>query len=277
MKVASHRIRNIGLLFVVNLTISPQLYADYIFSAPPRESASRGAEIYGPIANKLSTLLGEKVVYEQASSWAAYAKNMRSGRYDIVFDGPHFNGWRQRHINHTPIVALPGDLSFLIITKKEHGTIKTPRDLIGKSICGFPSPHLGTDLVYAMFNNPVLQPIIYEVKGGQKQAYQAFKQGKCHATIFRESLYKKLPPPERNTTRIVAVTSTLPNQTFSISKRLLKNRARIMGFLTSKEGASTANELLSRYSKNAKYFTQAPAKKHYAAAADVLEGVVWGW
>lgn len=277
MQSAPHRVRNIALLFIVSVTISQQLLADYILSAPPRESASRGKEIYGPIANKLSKLLGENVVYEQASSWAAYATNMRKGRYDIVFDGPHFNGWRQRHLKHTPIVSLPGELSFLIITKKEHTTIKTPRDLIGKSICGFPSPHLGTDLVYAMFNNPVLQPIIYEVKGGQKQAYEAFKQGKCQATIFRESLYKKLPKSEMTETKIVAVTTSLPNQSFSISERLLKNRERIMGFLTSKEGASTANELLSRYSKHAKYFMQAPVDTQYAAAADVLEGVVWGW
>ena len=264
------------LLTFISLFICHQSYADYILTAPPRENPDKGEALYGPIAEKLSAVLNEPVRYEQASSWADYAKQMRKGRYDIVFDGPHFVGWRQRHLEHTPVAQLPGSLEFYVVTNKDSVSIKNKRDLIGKKICGFPSPHLGTGLVYDIFENPVLQPTIYEVKGGQKNALIAFKQGHCDATIFRTSLFKKLPKKERDTLKIVATTKSLPNQTFSISKRLSKKRKEIEKFLHSKAGASAADGLLSRYSKNAKYFTK-PNVNNYSAAADVLEGVVWGW
>ena len=38
--------------------------AELIFTAPPREDTEHGNQIYGPIADKLSAILGEKVVYE---------------------------------------------------------------------------------------------------------------------------------------------------------------------------------------------------------------------
>ncbi|KPJ96319.1 MAG: hypothetical protein AMJ55_02340 [Gammaproteobacteria bacterium SG8_15] len=146
---------------------------------------------------------------------------------------------------------------------------------MGKKICGMPSPHLATDLVYDLFKNPVLQPTIYEVKGGQRNSFQAFKDGKCVATIFRSTLYNKLPDEERKNLKIVVKTRTLPNQTISVSQRLEKQANTIADFLVSKDGAITANNLLSRYSGRKKQFIKAKPEK-FVGAADILEGVVWG-
>lgn len=254
----------------------PAFSADLILSAPPRENAQKGEELYGPIATKLSSLLGQNVVYEQPKTWAEYANKMRSGKYDIVFDGPHFVAWRQKNLNHEPVASLPGSLQFFIVTKKDNKNINNKRDLIGKKICGMPSPHLATDLVYDLFKNPVLQPQIYEVRGGQRKSLQAFKDGKCDATIFRTTLYKRLSPEEKAKLKIVAKTRKLPNQTISISQRLHKNANQIADFLVSKEGANTADSLLTRYSKKKKTFIKASPQK-FVGAADILEGVVWGW
>ncbi len=250
--------------------------ADLILTAPPRESAAKGQELYGPIADELTKLLGEKVVYQQPKSWADYANKMRDGYYDIVFDGPHFVAWRQKNLKHKPIVSLPGTLEFYIVTHKSNKHINKVRDLVGKRICGMPSPHLATDLVYDIFKNPVLQPIIYEVKGGQRNSFQAFKDGKCEATIFRTTLYKRLPKEEKKDLKIVVKTRKLPNQTISVSQRLHTQANTIADFLLSKDGANTAENLLARYSKRKKQFIKAKPEK-FDDAADMLEGVVWGW
>ena len=250
--------------------------ADYIFTAPPRENSERGKQIYEPIVAKLSVLLGEKVIYEHPRSWAAYGSNMRKGRYDIIFDGPHFNAWRQRHIKHTPIVSLPGSLDFMLVTSKEFTSIKNTRNLVGKKICGLPSPHLATGMILAEFPSPYLQPDIYEVKGGQIRAYEAFKRGKCQATIFRKTTYNKLPRRERENLKVIVETNPLPNQTISISEKLKKNRIVILEFFTSKEGTRSSSALLSRFSQNAMYFEKANPKK-FAAVINVLEGKVYGW
>lgn len=252
------------------------VYAEYIFTAPPREKPDRGKEMYQPLVDQLSIIMGEKVIYEHPRSWAAYGSNMRKGRYDIVFDGPHFNAWRQRHLKHIPLVSLPGTLDFYLVTSKQSVSIKKPRNLIGKKICGLPSPHLATGMIIAEFPSPYMQPEIFEVKGGQLKAYQAFKDGKCDATIFRKTTYKKLSNRERDSLKIIITTRSLPNQTISISKKLEKHREKILKFLTSDEGSRIANALLSRFSQNAMYFEKAKPKE-FASVLNVLEGQVYGW
>ena len=258
--------------FLICLSASTAFSAELVLTAPPRENAQKGMELYGPIAEKLTEVLGKKVVYMQPKSWAEYANNMRDGKYDIVFDGPHFVAWRQKNLKHEPIASL----QFYIVTNKNNGAINNKRDLIGKKICGMPSPHLATDLIYDLFKNPVLQPNIYEVRGGQRKSLQAFKEGKCDATIFRTTLYKRLPKEEKDKLKIVAKTRKLPNQTISVSQRLHKNAKKIAQFLVSKEGSITANNLLTRYSKKKKTFVKASPTK-FVGASDILEGVVWGW
>jgi ABC-type phosphate/phosphonate transport system substrate-binding protein len=250
--------------------------ADLILTAPPRETVQRGKEMYDPIAKKLTEALGQKVVYKHPKSWADYATKMRDGYYDIVFDGPHFVAWRQKNLKHIPVVSLPGSLEFYVVTNKNNDQINNKRDLIGRKICGMPSPHLATDLVFDIFKNPVIQPVIYEVRGGQRKSYKAFKEGKCQATIFRTTLYKRLPDKIRNTLKIVAKTRALPNQTISVSQRLHDQTKVIADTLLSKDGKMVADKLLSRFSKRKKKFIRADPKK-FVGAADILEGVVWGW
>jgi len=275
-KIKMQRLRCSVLVVVLCSVSTSVLSADLVLSAPPRENAKQGKDLYEPLAKKISELVGQNVIYKQPKTWAEYANNMRNGQYDIVFDGPQFVAWRQKNLKHEPVASLPGSLQFYVVAKKENSVINTKRDLIGKRICGMPSPHLATDMVFDLFRNPVLQPLIYEVRGGQRKALQAFKEGKCEATILRTTLYKKLPKTEKDQIKIVATTRDLPNQTISVSQRLHNNAGKIANFLVSKEGALTADGLLSRYSKNKKAFIKASPEK-FVDAEDILEGVVWGW
>jgi len=263
-------------LIMLILFSSPAFAVDLILSAPPRESKQAGEKLYEPIAKKLSEIVGQNVVYQHPKNWAEYATNMRNGRYDIVFDGPHFVAWRQKNLKHEPIVSLPGSLQFVVVTYKTSKQLAKTRDLVGQKICGFPSPHLATDLVFDLFNNPVLQPNIVEVRGGQEKSFQAFKDGKCVATIMRTTLFKRLPEKEKSKLKVVATTRELPNQSISISQRLHSDAGKLTNFLTSKQGAMIADGLLSRYSRNNKEFIKANPNK-FVGAADILEGVVWGW
>jgi len=264
-------------IFVVLSVFTEVTKAEIFLSAPPRESKDNGEKIYGPIATKLSEILGEKVTYEHAGTWAAYTKNMRDGRYDIMFDGPHFVGWRHRHLNHTPVAKLPGDLEFYVVVHSDDNRINKARQLIGKKICAMPSPNLATDMVYSLFDNPVLQPTIYEVKGGLPKAYEAFLKGACDATIFRSNQFEKLPKEEREKLKIVVKTQPLPNQTFSVSQKLTPQLQKLSSFFISDAGKMAADGLLERFSKNKKFFTETPSGDKYEVAANILEGVVFGW
>lgn len=262
--------------FLNSVFIAGITNAEYILTAPPRENANLGRETYQPLAEYLSQILGDKVVYQQPSGWFDYTHKMRQGYYDIIFDGPHFAAWRVKHLQHIPIAVLPGTLDFVLIVKANDQEIHKADDLNGKKICGLASPNLGTSLVYELFKNPVLQPVISEVSGGMLEVYKAFDNRRCRAAILRNHYYDNLPAAEKVGLKIIAKTKSLPNQTITISKRLEKNARQIAEFMVSKEGAIAAQGLLSRYSHSAPYF-EATSRDRYEGIEDLLEGVVWGW
>lgn len=250
--------------------------ADYILTAPPRENSDIGKKTYEPLAQNLTKLLGDKVVYQQPTGWFDYAQKMRSGAYDIVFDGPHFAAWRLKHLHHIPVAVLPGTLDFLLITSVSDNEINKIQDLNGKKICGILSPNLGTSLIFDLFKNPVLQPELHEIKGGMKEVYNAFKRGECRAAILRNINYDRLPEEEKISIKIISKTKSLPNQTITVSQRLEKNARQIADFIVSKEGAIASQHLFNRYSKNAPYF-ELTNQERYRGIENLLEGVVWGW
>jgi len=266
------------LLILCPLAIN-KAQADLILSAPPRESLEAGNNLYGPLAEHLSELLGETVTYQQPDNWLHYQRELRNDVYDIVFDGPHFISWRIKHLHHTVLVKLPGTLEFYIITKKSDKKIRTLKDLIGKKICAISPPNLATMTVIDQFKNPVRQPDIFPVNGGFKAVAKKFSTGVCDAAVFRNAFYnKKLSADARaNTTKLFASTP-LPNQAISVSKRVnADNKNKIIQSLTHGPGLEYADKIVKRFGgKKAKSFIVAN-QKDYLTQVDLLEGVVFGW
>ncbi|MDH5517865.1 MAG: phosphate/phosphite/phosphonate ABC transporter substrate-binding protein [Gammaproteobacteria bacterium] len=266
------------ILFAVSVCILPAIVkADLIFSAPPREKPAVGEQLYGPIAESLSVMMGEKVVYKHPRDWLTYSMKMRRGDYDLVFDGPQFSSWRMQHIQHVPLVRLQGHLGFLIITKNDSG-VNTIQDLIAKKICGLASPNLATISMLREFKNPVRQPIFVETKGGMKGIYNKLKSGKCVAAVMRDGFYNnKLSDEVKAQYKIIWKSKRMPNQTITASKRIpAELRDQIVASLTTERGSSSAAALFKRFSKKSKQFIAANDAE-YNDLNNLLEGVVWGW
>jgi ABC-type phosphate/phosphonate transport system substrate-binding protein len=248
-----------------------------ILSAPPRETYQAGQEQYGLIAEGLSKILGMEVMYEHPDNWTQYATKMRAGKYDIVFDGPHFAAWRMKHVNHAPVARLPDTLKFLIVARADDNQIKSLRDLIGKQICGLASPNLGTVAVFSLYDNPVIQPEIKVINGGMRNVVQAFFRGECRAAVVRDKVYLSLPPEKRDLVKIIDKSEDMPNQTITVSTKIsVYNRDKIQKYLTSSEGAKSAEKLLSVYSRNNKAFIPVNVNE-YENLEKLIEDVVYGW
>ncbi|MFV2056780.1 MAG: phosphate/phosphite/phosphonate ABC transporter substrate-binding protein [Thiohalomonadales bacterium] len=265
----------VGLL-LANTILVTNSNADLILTAPPRESSELGKAMYEPIAEGLSTLMGELVVYQRPKGWFDYSKNMRNNKYDIVFDGPHFTAWRLKHLDHTPVASLPGKLKFFVVANESDDELKKLHDLVGQKICGILSPNLGTDLVLSQYDNPAIQPIIYSVKGDMLAVFNRFKEGKCRAAILRDIAYDKLAAAQKQSLKIIYKTNPMPNQTITIAPKLKKHRREIESFMTSPSGASASEKLLARYSNKARYFVPTVVK-NYRGVEELIEGVVFGW
>lgn len=265
------------LMLLLLFSFSSFCEANLTLSAPPREKSAKEAEsYYQPIADALTKFIGEKVEFKYAGNWINYAREMREGKYDVIFDGPQFVSWRIVHANHAPVAKLDGKLQFYVVVKKDHSKIKKMTDLLGKKLCGIPSPNLGTLAAFNLFGNPINQPNITPIKSA-KGVWKSFLKGKCDAAVIRDAIYKKQPAEIKSQIKIIARSKLMPNQTVSVSKRVGDaTLAKIAQFFVSEQGSLSADKLLTRFSKKKKYFVRAEVQE-FDGLNDLLEGVVFGW
>jgi len=184
-----------------------------VLSAPPRDSAEQGQQIFGPIAEYLSRVLGRPVVYRYSATWGGYQADMQRGAYDIVFDGPHFVSWRIQKAGHNALVKLPGEFVYTAVVRKENTRATQLKDMSGHTVCAHAPPNLGTLVLLNVFDNPLRQPVIV-THDGYKEIYDGLMKGSCEIAMLPLPYLEKIEHGERRT-RIVFRTTAMPQQAFS--------------------------------------------------------------
>lgn len=272
--------RAVVATFVIFLLVSQAFAQDLIFTAPPREKEEQGIKLYGPLAVHFSKVLKTRVVYQHPHNWLNYQRDMRNGKYDIVFDGPHFASWRMAHLKHDMLVKLPGTLVFYLLAKKDDASVQNTNDLIGKKICGISPPNLSTLSILDFYRNPVRQPVIKGIRGGMGVVYKSFMKGVgCKAMVLRNTFYKKkLTDEKRAGLKLIYESRPLPNQVISAGPRISNiDKGRLAKSLVSGSGAKAALPIARRFGgKKAKGFIYAD-NKEYKGHNMLLEGVIFGW
>jgi ABC-type phosphate/phosphonate transport system substrate-binding protein len=268
-------IKNFFSCIFVSLLIVTSAQAELVLSAPPRESADEGNKVYGPLAEHLSKELGEEVTYQHPGSWFSYQKGIRSDKYDIVFDGPHFISWRIKNKGHTPVAKLPGDLSFVLIARAGDTETNSTEDLAGKLICAISPPNLSTLTVLKEYSEDG-KPKLKTVKGGMGAVYKSFNEGNCKAAVLRDKFfYKKLSDEDRTNTKVIYSSTPVPNQGITVSSRIpYENRKKITDALTSLNPGTTP--LLNRFAPKAEKMSPVNTGE-YDSYDMLLSGVVMGW
>ncbi len=267
---------NYILVALVGLFFCQAAQADLVFSAPPRETPEEGLQRYGPLVESMSRILGERVVYKHPRDFLRYSNNMRKGEYDIVFDGPHFTAWRIEHLDHQPAARLKGALVFYVVSNNPE--LETLEDLIGRPVCGLASPNLATMTLLFQYKNPIQQPSIISTRGGFKNVFAAFEQGRCEAAVLRSTFYdNNVPNDQKQGVKIIFKSKPVPNQAITVGPNVNEEgRKKLAAALTSEEGAVGARKLFDRYSKDSKAFV-ATGGEEFTYLNLLLEGVVRGW
>ncbi|MHB8535036.1 MAG: phosphate/phosphite/phosphonate ABC transporter substrate-binding protein [Sulfuricaulis sp.] len=260
----------VGLLSLV--LAAPPAFAALVLTSPPRESRAKGIEVYQPIADFLSKVTGQKIIYQYPDNWLLYQQDMRKGKYDIIFDGPAFVGWRIDKLGHTPLVKLPGKMVFMVVVKKDQNKIQSLKELEGHTICAFPPPNLATLTVLFEFDNPVRQPLIMEIHNFQG-AYKGVLGGKCSAAIFPKKKFEQLSG-ELGGTKVIFTSKPISNQAFTASPRVSPElQDKIAKALLSPEGEVATQKLRGEF--NVKDFVPA-TKDEYMGLGKFLRDT-WGF
>jgi ABC-type phosphate/phosphonate transport system substrate-binding protein len=242
-----------------------------IFTAPPRESEIEGNQTYQPIAEYLSKVTGRNIVYKHPGTWGVYRSEMLRGSYDLIFDGPHFNGYRSEKLNHNILVKAPEIYEFVIIARQGE-KYTSAQQLIGRTVCTHAPPNLGALVLLNQFDNPARQPVIKSTEGWDN-IYQGVVSGRCVAGVLPMVQLKK--QDKNGHMKILYKTRAMPNQAFSASPRVPPEiQARIAKSLIAPEAAEPTARLRATF-KVGPGFVSA-SNQEYAGLGDFLRNE-WGY
>lgn len=242
-----------------------------VFAASPRETPEEGREVYQPILDYLSKAIGKKIVYRHPGTWGVYRTEMVRGAYDLMFDGPHFNGYRAEKLNHNVLVKLPDVFEWVVITKKDEKFTDVSQ-MAGRTFCAFPPPSLGTLLLLDQFKNPSRQPLIVITKGWS-ETYNEVASGRCVGGVLPFANLKKID--SNDLMKIIYKSAPTPNQAVSAGPRIsLQDQERIVAALTAPEAAAPTAKLRATY-KSGQSFVAAKNQEFRGLAA--LLRNEWGY
>ena len=194
------------------------LHEQLVFSAAPYETPEVGRQIYQPIAEYLSAVIGQPVVYKHPGTWGVYLSEMRQGSYDLIFDGPHFSSWRARTMQYNVLAKIPGNYQFLIAVRKQNKNIHDIKQLAGQTLCGHHADDPGMQMLLAEFDNPARQPVLIPTRTWQ-QSYENLIRGNCTGAMLPSKSFDQYDS-ERKDARVIYESGPIPNEALSAGPRI---------------------------------------------------------
>lgn len=261
----------VALIFFANNNV----FAELIFSAPPRGTETVERATYEPLVEAMSEAIGEKVQYVYPRGFLEYSVNMQKGRYDIVFDGPHFSQWRVANLHHSILVNLPENLQFFVVIPKAKTKVNTLHDLIYESVCAQMTPQLGTLMLLQNYYERAVEPQLHLVHGEEK-VFTDFTGGECTAAVLRDKRYYKIPKTDRAAYKVIYKSNVAPNDAITVNDKVSREqRKALIALLTNPGTVKVAGSIFKRFSRNAVAFNRADPKKF--EGLDQLLLLAFGW
>jgi len=242
-----------------------------IFATAPTQSAEVTRELYTPLLTHLSRETGREFVLETASNFVEYTNKMRSGHYDMLFDGPHFVGWRMDRLGHQPLARFPGQIRIVVVTG-EDAPYSRLQELAARKVCTFASPNMLTMAFLQYIPNHARQPTLVRAQGFPGLV-ECLRSGKGEAAVLRDKFWNK--KMDQSGLRLLAAPAEgYPERTFSISGALDEElRQQVAEALLSEAGREAAAPLLKRFKRD----RLVAAKRAEYKGVGRLLNPVWGF
>jgi ABC-type phosphate/phosphonate transport system substrate-binding protein len=234
-----------------------------IFSAAPGDAPPEAAGFYKPLLDLIAKASGKKVELKTAANYIEYAKNMRAGSYDLVFDASHLAAWRMARVGHLALARLPGDARIVVATRQD-GPKSLDELASGRRVCVLPAPTLSNLAFEQLFQNPARQPVMV-VARSPAELTECLSSKRGEAAVFPSDLWDGVDAKEL---RVIPQPTpiTFPERTLTASGELEADiRAKIGAALLSDEGAKALAPFLKYY--KAEKLVPADAKAYEAPRA----------
>lgn len=124
------------VMFVLALPVSA---APLTFGIVPQQSATRLAEVWGPVLSYLSEKTGLELQFATAKDIPTFEKRLLDGGYDFAYMNPYHFVFFNEHVGYRAIAHRSGKgIEGLVVVAKD-SPIQSLEELQGKKIA-FPSP-----------------------------------------------------------------------------------------------------------------------------------------
>jgi hypothetical protein len=265
--------RFLALLLSGSILAPGLALADYLFTAPPRETPEAGQRIYGPIAAFLTQATGEIFSYRHPEGWANYTKRMQAGDYDLIFDGSHFVSWRTENADHVALVKLPQRMVWTIVASRSDPFTDRIGKLMGRKVCAPSSPNLGMLTLFSNFPNPVREPVQIRTLSW-RDGFDSVVAGRCYAAVLPETNLQMFDPNGQYT-KVLKRYDPMPNQAFTAGPRISAQlKQRVRSALLSPQGQEASKGLRDRFAKGQSLV--AATNSEFRGVSAVLDNAL-GW
>lgn len=267
----SHIVTVLGIVAGLSVNMVGAQDAGLVFTSAPRGGYAAESATYQPVADFLSKVTGQKVTYKFSDNWLTYQDEMRKGKYDVIFDGPHFVSWRTYHMDHVPLVKLPQKHIWVVIARSDNNQVTKLSNLDGRPVCSPAPPNFGALTLLSLFTNPARQPFIVETKSWE-DGFKEVVSEKCSATILPQSNLKKFDP-EGKQTKIIHKHRPFPNQAITVSSKRIPSdmQEKMRSALLSDEGQEAMKKLREQYAKVGNVLEKlVPATREEYAGVDTI-------
>lgn len=233
------------------------------------------------LAAKLATLLNDKVTLHLPPNWQKYTKTILGEDYDIYFAAEHVTAYAlpyQNAIHPYLVGSFAGERQNLVLTKTS-SNINSIKDVDHKRLCTRTQNSLGRVQAANTFTNPVMPPIIVEVRGKLKPILPLLMSDKCDVAIVAKREYASLNAAAQKQLRIVHSFNPAPNISILLSHRLTKEQQEMLrDYFVSAAFATEFGDLFEFYvSDNQAANKVIPIDEEAHAEFDILIGNSWGW
>lgn len=265
------------LVIAASMTLPTVSNAFYAMSASPTLQPEQAEALYQPVAKLLSEKLNIDIDFQYDGNWQEFTKHLFADEYHVIVTEPHVAAYLADVKSNLAMILplrLEGDVFFHVVVNGDHKATSL-KSLRSRRICMLPSPNFSGVMIKKEYSNPVVQPVVVEVKGDFNNIYQRFQEGLCEAAVIDDETYQNALA-QGDFIRSVHTTVKAPNVGLVLSERVsVPDRAVIVKALTNVENSSVLQPLAAAYGSDQETFTITDGE--IFRPFNILPGVVWGW
>ncbi len=221
----SRRFTLLALLLSLSATIhasQEQVHSPYMFGVFPYFSPLRLDDIYAPVSQELSGILGRQVKFTTSTTFEIFLAKLKSRHYDFAIIPPILYPVAIDELQYLPVVRMEEKLQSLILVR-EDSTLMDIEDLRGKVIATPPRKGPVIGVVKRAMKERNMKPdehVDFRAFKSVSSGLQQLLAGKVDACIAPSFAYASFAKSRGVKLRTLWQSSSLPNLSLVIHPRV---------------------------------------------------------